>query len=578
MEKAYVYEKEYVEQKLLAYIGNKRRLLNLILQAIKEIEKREKSVHSRQNRVFIDYFAGTGVVSRLAKSLGYQVISNDWERYSYIINKSFLENSDELFSLYEEEGGFKSIIKKLNDLKDLKKKPAYLSTYYCPKDDACVDLVSERLFYTRANGILIDNIRQAIEDDFPLEKKKEMVKKNYFLLSLLLLEASKRSNTSGVFKGFHQGFGGKKKDALNRILSHVSLSIPKMSSQKNRCKVFQANALNLAKKLSFFKADIVYLDPPYNQHQYGSNYHLLNTIALNDKPFVNKNFFINGKKIDKSAIRKDWVKTKSGFCYKKSARDEFEILVKRIRSKYLLVSYSTEGIILFDEMLAILANKGKVGIVTSSYTRYRGGRQSNTTKVRNIEFILIVDTKEVCTQKDLVNIKGVIIKNSFWNIAKETFPIYKQDENVVVKQVKERVEVTLKQFEITFSLTGELKITASFFESISLFSYEKQKEIYHFLNDFLNHKNSDEVKMICRYLNESPSFTRNNYFFERMVRLYNKINPKKDEAEFIEVSRLLSTFYEKISLSKKNQKTESLFNQVKKIKKEFFYKQGLSLN
>ncbi len=86
-----------------------------------------------------------------------------------------------------------------------------------------------------------------------------------------------------------------------------------MSAQKNRCKVFQANALNLAKKLSFFEAEIVYLDPPYNQHQYGSNYHLLNTIALNDKPFVNKSFFINGKKKDKSAIRKDWIKTKSGF-------------------------------------------------------------------------------------------------------------------------------------------------------------------------------------------------------------------------------------------------------------------------
>ncbi len=113
MEKEYVYEKEYVEQKLLAYIGNKRRLLNLILQAIKEIEKREKSVHSRQNRIFIDYFAGTGVVSRLAKSLGYQVISNDWERYSYIINKSFLENSDEIFSLYQKRGGFEKIIKDL---------------------------------------------------------------------------------------------------------------------------------------------------------------------------------------------------------------------------------------------------------------------------------------------------------------------------------------------------------------------------------------------------------------------------------------------------------------------------------
>ena len=54
--------------------------------------------------------------------------------------------------------------------------------------------------------------------------------------------------------------------------------------------------------------DLVYLDPPYNQHQYGSNYHLLNTIALWDKPEINKEIYINGKKTSYSTYNKIYKK------------------------------------------------------------------------------------------------------------------------------------------------------------------------------------------------------------------------------------------------------------------------------
>ena len=34
------------------------------------------------------------------------------------------------------------------------------------------------------------------------------------------------------------------------------------------------------------KHDVVYLDPPYNHRQYSGNYHILETIAKNDKPKI----------------------------------------------------------------------------------------------------------------------------------------------------------------------------------------------------------------------------------------------------------------------------------------------------
>lgn len=48
--------------------------------------------------------------------------------------------------------------------------------------------------------------------------------------------------------------------------------------------------------------EIVYLNPPYNQHPYDSNYHFLNTIVLWDKPKFPKKI----TKETKSAIRLDW--------------------------------------------------------------------------------------------------------------------------------------------------------------------------------------------------------------------------------------------------------------------------------
>ena len=65
---------EYVFSQLIPYIGNKRKLLDLIHQAIK--------LTNIENGTFVDLFSGSTVVSRFAKKLGFRVLSNDWEPYS----------------------------------------------------------------------------------------------------------------------------------------------------------------------------------------------------------------------------------------------------------------------------------------------------------------------------------------------------------------------------------------------------------------------------------------------------------------------------------------------------------------
>ncbi len=410
-------EEKFVESKLIAYIGNKRRLIKLIVKALERCKI--DTDDPNYIPIFYDPFAGTGVVSRLAKTQGFKVISNDWEYYSFVINKLYIEMDDkEVEKVFSDLGGIKKVIKQLNKLPALPYEESYITKYYCPKDTECPDIFSERLFYTRETGEKIDAIREEIDkivnNDNSISNRK---KKLYTLLAPLLYEVSSRSNTSGVFKAYHNGFGGSNGDALTRIFKKLIVEKPILWKNMTKHKVYKADAVKLSRRLkNVIKADVTYIDPPYNQHQYGSNYHLLNTVAYNDKPPINKEIYIEDKKINKSGIRKDWSKTKSGFCYKSTATQLFEDLIQNINSKYILVSYSIDGIIDFDKMIDILIEKGSVDIVTSQYVKYPGGKQSLKREVNNVEFVLIVNTTIAGKKEDKQKI--------YSKLTEEKIPLY----------------------------------------------------------------------------------------------------------------------------------------------------------
>jgi adenine-specific DNA-methyltransferase len=166
-------------------------------------------------------------------------------------------------------------------------------------------------------------------------------------------------------------------------------------------RVFGEDANALAGRLDHC-FDIVYLDPPYNQHQYGSNYHLLNSLVLWDKPLH------RSPEAGKAAIRRDWVKTRSAYCYRDSAAHVFASLLESLKARYILVSYSTEGIIPFSDMVDLCSSRGKVIILTDQYTRYRGGRQSPGRVNSNIEMVLIVDTERTSSRTDLGRIQDMV--------------------------------------------------------------------------------------------------------------------------------------------------------------------------
>lgn len=390
----------YLTRQIIAYIGNKRRLLPLIHRALHQIygDTVPKGLK------FADPFAGSGVVSRLAKFLGFQVVSNDWEPYAFTIGRAYLEiDASHIETLFGSCQEFEKLLSYLNTLPDPPVEEQYIARYYAPASDdpEQADYRKERLFYTRQNALRIDRIRNEIDRLYPpptlypacnleVGNADRISRCRDLLIALLLYEAATHTNTSGVFKAYHRGFGGHGKDALGRILRPIHLEPPPLIDSPFLCRMYQEDATRLFRSLeeSF---DLVYLDPPYNQHQYGSNYHLLNTIVLWDKVPAPLDLGPDGRLRNKAGIRKDWKRTKSAYCYRDTAIEAFAELLDAIDAEHLLVSYSTDGIIPFETLRDLCAAQGEVSILTNEYITYRGGKQSNHRQDRNIEFILWVD-------------------------------------------------------------------------------------------------------------------------------------------------------------------------------------------
>ena len=365
---------DYAFSQLIPYIGNKRKLLPLIIDGLRET--------GLQKGKFLDIFSGSTVVGRMAKELGFQTLVNDWEPYAYQLNRCFitLNNEPEFAHL----GGADKVFNTLNNIAP---KEDWVTKYLCPDDDDNPDLSRERLFYTRENGMLIDAMRCQIQEwhEDGVINDDELS----YVLAPLIYSASYVSNTSGLFNAFHAGFGGGTKTGLNRIKSCIALQKPILFNNKLQNAAFCQDAQTLAEDLAkSTELDVVYLDPPYNQHSYGSNYHVLNSIALWDKPELTETI----ERGNKSAIRKDWQESRrSEYNHTKSSTSAYSELIDALRARYIIVSYSTEGNIPVHELVSASADIGELKCVMEPYNRYRVSKQRPSERPRTLEFCLVID-------------------------------------------------------------------------------------------------------------------------------------------------------------------------------------------
>ena len=361
--------KDFLTTQIITYLGNKRSLLGNIEKEVIEIENKIGS----KKLVCADIFSGSGIVARMLKKHSSKLIVNDLENYSSLINSCYLINKNDYPSEICAEFR-KEIERKCEE----KKYAGIISKNYAPQDDNNI-LQGERVFYTHENAVLIDTYRKLIDE---IVNEKSLKK---FFLAPLITEASIHVNTSGVFKGFYKDkdtgigcFGAAGKNALTRILSKIQLKEPVFSNFDSELEIYQKDAVELSKELK--NLDIVYLDPPYNQHPYGSNYFMLNLIIKNK---------IDVEISKVSGITQDW--NHSVFNKASTALYSMEEIISNICAKYVIISYNSEGFITFDEMSEMLKKYGRLKTVEITYNTFRGSRNLQNRDIHVSEYLFILE-------------------------------------------------------------------------------------------------------------------------------------------------------------------------------------------
>lgn len=364
--------KKFLTEQIITYLGNKRLLLNFIDEAIQIVIKDLK----KDKISTFDVFSGSGIVSRFLKQYSSVLYSNDLESYSNTINKCYLKNYSEV-SEKELEKWYKYLLENLTEEKLIS--DGFIRRLYSPKDDNNIQN-GERVFYTVRNAKYIDTARQLIE------KIPEPYKTLF--LGPLLYEASTKNNTGGVFKGFYKNsktkngqFGGNGKNALNRILANIEIKKPILSNYECEVHVLKGDSNEICKEVP--KIDLAYLDPPYNQHPYSSNYFMLNLINDYTEP-------TNISKV--SGIPTNW--NKSNYNKKQKALFSLEQLCKDLKAKYVLISFNSEGFIEFSEMVTMLKKLGKVKTFTMKYNIFRACRNIKKRNIYVFEYLFLLK-KEV---------------------------------------------------------------------------------------------------------------------------------------------------------------------------------------
>jgi adenine-specific DNA-methyltransferase len=363
----------FVMQTMLTCIGNKRKLVHRIMEVMERVRLRT----GKERISTMDAFTGSTVVARAMTSISDKLYVNDQEEYSYCMARCFLETPSE-----EDATRIQVHIMAMNELaRSGPYQEGMICRNYAPKITRDIQ-EGERCFYTRENALIIDTLRHYIATHVETHLQ-------HYCLAPLLTKASIHTNTAGVFKGFYKGrdgrgrFGGEAENALSRIMKPIEVEMPIWNRTTTQVHVMRGDIHESLLTIPDQELDLIYLDPPYNIHPYGSNYFMLNVILKNEEP----------EAISKvSGIPTDWRKS----IYNKKAtaiQGMRQLLCQGLqKSTYLLISYNNEGFIEEHEWEELLAPYPYERFAME-YDTFKGSRNLRERSKKVTEYLYLVSSK-----------------------------------------------------------------------------------------------------------------------------------------------------------------------------------------
>lgn len=356
---------------MIKYLGSKKRLVPVLGELF------EKS----GAKTALDLFTGTTRVAQEFKSRGGVVTAVDLARYSKVFADCWIATDAKKISVKEVED-------ELKYLASLKGKSGYFTKTFCV----------ESRFFQPKNGKRVDVIREAIESE---HKGSPLYP---ILLTSLILAADRVDSTAGVQMAYI-------KEWADRSYNDLELRVPHLLPGKG--KAIQGDAIKLAPKLGEF--DLAYLDPPYNQHRYFSNYHIWETLVAWDKP---EHYGVACKRID----NKDEA-TKSRFNEKRNMADAFRKVIKSLKVETMVISYNNESWVSEEELQDMCSHFKEVRLMAFDSKRYvgaqigifnpKGKKVGKISHLRNHEWVVVAGDKRTVkkmTEDIVTDKKGVVTK------------------------------------------------------------------------------------------------------------------------------------------------------------------------
>lgn len=337
----------------MRYLGNKESIIPDIKKLLED-----KNIF-RDDMTFFDAFCGTGTVSDAFKDK-YNLIINDNLEWSVVYAKGKINSSKCKF----EKLGFDPI-EYFNS--NNKVEHGFIYDNYTPGG-------SERMYFTAENGERIDYFRKTIEE----WKKGDLLndEEYCYLLSCLIESVSDVANTAGVYGAFLKKWDNRaKKGIIFDKVDSKDVSPKDVISFNNKIE-------NIIEDI---ECDILYLDPPYTQNQYGTQYHLLETIIKDDSPSISK---ITGSR-STSPMRSEWSKE-----YKVNIL--FDKILAKTKAKHIVLSYSTDGLMSKDFIEASMKRYGKAETFECrkiSYKKYNNWKSGKGKE--HFEYLFYIEKKNI---------------------------------------------------------------------------------------------------------------------------------------------------------------------------------------
>lgn len=337
----------------MRYLGNKESILTEISDLL------ESQGLLKDGFTFFDAFCGSGSVADYFKSY-YDIIINDNLTWSVKYAKGRVCaptcTFDKLgFDPFEYLNANENTVQ------------GFMYRNYAPTESA-------RMYFTPENAGRIDYFRNQIED---WKNENLLSEEEYcYLIACLIESVSDVSNTAGVYGAFLKKWDSR---ATKRIV------FSKVDFRPDRYKSIRTYNAKIEDIIKEVECDILYLDPPYTQNQYGTQYHLLETLVLDDNPSISK---VTGSR-STAPMRSDWSKE-----YK--ANILFDRILAKTKAKYIVLSYNNDGFMSKEYIEAAMKRYGKPETFVCkkiAYKKYQNWKSQNENK--HFEYLFFVEKKDI---------------------------------------------------------------------------------------------------------------------------------------------------------------------------------------